>query len=350
MSFNTNHIISLQNYEEWFVLYLDNELTAAKRKEVEDFLLLHPQLQEEMDLLQSTRLPVEQVIFSGKAELLAASMKMNTVDEALLLYVDNELPAAEYKKIDDQLRTDNDFRLQYELLQKTKLDSADVVSYPDRKELYRHSEKRVIVPVWMRIAAAVVLLLTGSYLFMPNESSNSVQPTTVAVIQKQTPPVKPSVPESPVPTTVVSQPQKPIVARNAGEKTGRGKQKDIPVSPVEKKVVEQLGAMQQSTEALAVQEWEPVQIDVKKLTTKPAMPLNNSVANLRVTSVVAAAYNLTEDPEETAVTAPDFRENNRTPAKGFLRKVSRFIERRTGIGTVNADNELLVGAVALKLN
>jgi hypothetical protein len=39
----------------------------------------------------------------------------------------------------------------------------------------------------------------------------------------------------------------------------------------------------------------------------------------------------------------------KTRGKGFFRKVSRFIQRNTGIGTVNSDNELLIGAVALKL-
>jgi hypothetical protein len=35
--------------------------------------------------------------------------------------------------------------------------------------------------------------------------------------------------------------------------------------------------------------------------------------------------------------------------KGFLRKATRFIERRTNITTTNENNELLIGAVSLKL-
>jgi hypothetical protein len=42
-------------------------------------------------------------------------------------------------------------------------------------------------------------------------------------------------------------------------------------------------------------------------------------------------------------------ENKSSRFKGFLRKATRFIERRTGINPVNEDNELLIGAVAIKL-
>ena len=35
--------------------------------------------------------------------------------------------------------------------------------------------------------------------------------------------------------------------------------------------------------------------------------------------------------------------------RGFLRKATRFIERRTGINPTNEDDELLIGAVAIKL-
>jgi hypothetical protein len=35
--------------------------------------------------------------------------------------------------------------------------------------------------------------------------------------------------------------------------------------------------------------------------------------------------------------------------KGFLRKATRFIERRTNISTTNENNELVIGVVALKL-
>ena len=57
MSFNSRHITP-ENYEEYLLLYVDNELTAAEKEMVDAFLIVHPELQIELDMLMSTRLPV----------------------------------------------------------------------------------------------------------------------------------------------------------------------------------------------------------------------------------------------------------------------------------------------------
>src|SRR5690349_14838310 len=135
MSFSSNHTINPTNYEEWFMLYMDNELSTEERVLVEHFLLLHPHLQEEMEILQSTKLPVDAIAFPGKEELHADAMKLNAVDEALLLYLDNELSPAEKEAVEKKIAADRDYHLQYAVLQQTKLDAADIVPYPAKKEL-----------------------------------------------------------------------------------------------------------------------------------------------------------------------------------------------------------------------
>src|SRR5438309_7778784 len=102
---SNNHstpMITRNNYEEFFLLYVDEELTAEQKKAVDDFVCLHPDLKEELDLLSSTKLPAEDFHFEGKTELFSDSMKVNTVDEALLLYIDHELPMAEAANVEAQ--------------------------------------------------------------------------------------------------------------------------------------------------------------------------------------------------------------------------------------------------------
>lgn len=344
-------MISLHNYEEWFVLYMDEELTAAQKAAVETFVLQHPHLQEELDLLLGTKLPVDQVRFTAKKDLLADAMKLNTVDESLLLYIDNELPAAKKKTVEEKITTDPTFRLQHQLLLQTKLDTAEVVSYPHKKELYRHTEKVVFFAAWMRIAVAVVLILFATLFFVLNNSQQVSNPD-VAVTKK------------PVEKTILPQPsgkteeanslprEETIALQTTGTRTETREENDTnPVLPQAEKhaVVESLPAENQ-VQAVAVNRIEPVKINLAQLTEQPSVAVNNLVANSSVTSATLASYNPVENPEEPAVTDGDYKGAKRSSAKGFLRKVSRFIEKRTGIGTVNADNELLVGAVALKLN
>ncbi len=47
-------MINLKNYEEWFLLYADNELTASEKESVMAFIALHPDLRQEMHVYLSS--------------------------------------------------------------------------------------------------------------------------------------------------------------------------------------------------------------------------------------------------------------------------------------------------------
>ncbi|HET7899189.1 MAG TPA: hypothetical protein VFL47_15995 [Flavisolibacter sp.] len=343
-------MINLTNYEEWFVLYLDDELTNEQKAKVDAFVLQHPHLQEELDLLLSTKLPAEPMTFTAKADLLADSMKLNTVDENLLLYIDNELPKAEKIAVEEKISSDPTYRLQHEVLQQAKLSSADVILYPNKKELYRHNGKIAFFPIWMRIAVAVVLVLFATLFFVLNNN----QPSTIngLAVRETKVDQKKNLPTAiTAPATVLPQNQTATLHTKTQSVATKKKETGSPVTtPEVQKVSNDLSPVQEPVQTASVRKVEPIRLDLARLTEEPAVAVNNLIANSAVTSHHAVAYNSVETPDEAAVTDGDYKGAKRTSAKGFLRKVSRFIEKRTGIGTVNADNELLVGAVALKLN
>src|SRR5678815_4967560 len=61
--------INRHNYEEFFILYMDNELDSDDRRMVEAFVLQHPDIQEELALLKRSKLEPEQIVFAGKGSL-----------------------------------------------------------------------------------------------------------------------------------------------------------------------------------------------------------------------------------------------------------------------------------------
>ncbi len=64
-------MIDLKNYEEWFVLYADNELSVSDKQSVMAFIQLHPDLHPELKLLLSLKShPDQQVLFPDKTVLL----------------------------------------------------------------------------------------------------------------------------------------------------------------------------------------------------------------------------------------------------------------------------------------
>ena len=59
----------MQNYESYCLLYIDNELAAAERMELELFMQAHPTLANELAALQQTVLTPETLLFEDKAIL-----------------------------------------------------------------------------------------------------------------------------------------------------------------------------------------------------------------------------------------------------------------------------------------
>jgi flagellar biosynthesis protein FliP len=58
--------ITTNNYESFFLLYVDNELTELEKQEVEAFVQSNPALSVEFDSLKQTKLHQEQIIYANK--------------------------------------------------------------------------------------------------------------------------------------------------------------------------------------------------------------------------------------------------------------------------------------------
>jgi hypothetical protein len=71
--------IGLNNYQEYFLLYIDNELGSSEKQAVETFVLQQPQLQDEFTLLKQTILASETIIFTNKESLYRKEEKRRPV-------------------------------------------------------------------------------------------------------------------------------------------------------------------------------------------------------------------------------------------------------------------------------
>ena len=349
MSFNSRHITP-ENYEEYLLLYVDNELTDAEREMVDAFLIVHPELQIELDMLMSTRLPEEDFVFEGREALLAHEMKKDDIDEQLLSYIDNELTPAEKAKLEMRLGSDSLYAAELTSLLKTKLDPEETIVYPNKQELYRHTRKVISFRMWVQVAAAVVfvvfvsgLYLTESYKDEPSFANNIMPGTTKedavpAPVQTVMPPVNDVAAQTKTETPVTNN-------ENVTEKKAE-------IAPAKTYVVAKQEASPAyiPTKAAA----EPVSIAKTERNLQPIRTSGNNSPEIDleinepvVTSAITASYNV-QEPRNTSVVATE-SVKTKGSLKGFLRKATRIIEKNTGIGATNEDNELLIGALAVKL-
>jgi hypothetical protein len=349
---NNQNMIHLGNYEEFFVLYMDNELSDEQMKMVDDFLIKHPDLQVEFDILASTKLPAEQVSIN-KEDLLADSMKLNVFDEELLLFIDNELPAEQKKIVALELENNKDYRLQHQVLINTKLDASEVIAYPNKKELYRKSDSGVVFfKPWMRIAAAVLLIAALGITYFRNNNSASVDPIPNIAVNNDNKPVIKEITKEKDKSEDILQDIQPVkenmIARNEEVKEKKTYKKD------NREIINQApdqNLVAHNDVSVNLPQQKPMEsINI----SQPAISMgsidisrdNSILNNLAVTSDHTTAYNNTN---ASAVIADDAKGNEtKGSVKGFLRRATRLIEKRTGIDATT-DGELLIGVVAVKL-
>src|SRR5580765_3958686 len=102
--------INVQNYEEYFVRFIDHDLSKEEAGEVQLFLQQHPELKSELDAFQSTVLkPDSAVIFADK-EVLKRGITVANHEEYFVRMVENDLSSEEKTEV-------NHFLAQYPQLQ-----------------------------------------------------------------------------------------------------------------------------------------------------------------------------------------------------------------------------------------
>jgi len=151
--------INRHNYETFFLLYVDNELSAADRKSVELFVQENPDLGNELLALLGTTLPDEKIKFHSKESLFKNEVDNELLQENLLLHLDNELDPLASDKIKALIASDAVIASEWNILQQTKLSANDEIIFQNKNILYRHERGRVISINFWRVAAAAAILL-----------------------------------------------------------------------------------------------------------------------------------------------------------------------------------------------
>ena len=150
--------ITRANFEEFCILYGDNELSTEDRRRLEEFVEANPDLRMEFDLWSRVKLtPDNSIRFDLKEMLIESEAELN---EDLLLYLDNEMPAELRPEFEEALDLDPEMLNELILFSKTKLDpKEELIEFPHKQSLYRTGERRRVIPIfWQRIAAVAAVL------------------------------------------------------------------------------------------------------------------------------------------------------------------------------------------------
>ena len=156
--------INRNNYEEYFLLYADNELSPAEKNEVEIFVQQHFDLEEEFNMIKlAINFPDKNVSMPDKSLLMknesSSFINENNYEEIFILYNDDELSIEQENETKKFVKLHPQFNIEFELIGKSKLTYDEAIVYPDKKQLYKKEKVGRVIPLilWRYLAAAVFI-------------------------------------------------------------------------------------------------------------------------------------------------------------------------------------------------
>ena len=354
--------IDRHNYEEFFILYWDDELTASQKQVVENFVKDNADLQEEFKILGETRFtPDKSVQLEEKEFLLNKSfINITNYEEQLLNYIDDELSSDERKEVERSAAKYPTIQKELALLQKTKFQPEAAIIFPDKSMLYRREEKvRVISMTWFRVAVAAAIILIAGFVTLklvntgnseqnadvvntnPKNSNPVLEPPADQIPNNQSPDnVKTNEKTAPVQPGIEKKNQRPVPENKIDNTIAVYKDGNKNNLPKERKNNDKPIAETDNVVAVMSKENNKAQkIESEKTDT--------SFSNPSVTKSSPISFAKIDDSSNDDEIASGKKE--KVGLKEFLRKTTRVFERRTKIQATTEDNKLLVGAFAVSL-
>jgi len=348
--------IDRHNYEEYFVLYIDNELTVEQMKQVELFVMDNPDLEEELVMLQQSRLiPDDSIVFDEKHLLMKEEndsfINMNNYEEWLVSYVDNELNEQQKIIVEKFAASHAHVQQELALFKQTKLQPEKII-FADKRVLYKRESARIVSMQWWRISVAAMLVLaagiglfsifnkkpaTGNGNIVKKEISKE-QPTSTA--NTNSPNNGTSVSIGPARSTVENNQSLTASTNDRVEKKENPKPKvyrdnnnneqQVAVNPMPRRVI--------IRDEITVQSVKTKSPDLAKL--------NEKINTLKIVDTSVTNHPV-QTPQPMYASNTDNDENKRF--RGFFRKATRLIERNTNVNPTENDERVLIGGMAINL-
>lgn len=335
--------INRNNYEEFFLLYIDGELGADDRAEVEDFLSQNPDLAPELEELRRVILNTdEEIVFSNPESLLKSespAAEKQDIETNILLYIDNELEEEKRADLEKLIATDAVYAKLFAQLEATKL-TPENLEFPEKLTLYRKSGARVVYARWISLAAAAAILSFVAFMWLKSGENSDPKKHTEPSIVITEPNSNQTAEEQ-----VKVDPEKIHIR----ESIAIAEQKEMPatVNPQKNEINQPKPTIHPADETeMALR---PVSVNVQQQDLAAIAPVSGStVVSIQTPSLLKPSLSgetvdeISKQALKTALSAGQAEPEDeiyiagmplsKTPLEGVVRKASRLLEKTANIG------------------
>jgi hypothetical protein len=353
-------------------MYVDNELSASERAEVEAFVNENPDLKTELDMFREVVLrPEPELMFDNKQSLLKGNtdnpVNELNYEEYFVMYADDELTIEEKRFTEEFVYKHPRFQQEFELILEAKLVADKSIIFSDKKSLYRtEKERRVVYIRWQRIAAAAIvtgLMLVSAWYFLGNNNTNQNGPVVAQnnetksnnKANKQTAPapdksastnsesVQRQAPADIVEEQTPASPVKELRKPNTSEKKS---DKPRNISPVENVTPEKTEIAMNEEPHAPIEKIKPSEIETGLIASNERKPIIDEAISESELRMRASGNTVTTDVIDAAaetdnniVYVANTSVSKKNKMRGIFRKASRFVEKATNFDPTGKDGD-----------
>ena len=169
-------MINKENYEAYFLDYIEGNLSQEDTDMLLLFLDRNPELKNELEGFGSISLTPTSASFDinslKKVDLVNDTINESNFEEFAIATVENELNASKQRELQSAIQSNPSLEKEFGLVSKTLLKAKTYIKHPDKSELKKSIP--LFIP-FLRYGSVAAILLLMIYFFIPkgNEIGNS---------------------------------------------------------------------------------------------------------------------------------------------------------------------------------
>ena len=176
--------INISNYEAYLLDFMEGNLSGADISLLKEFVLLHPELEINLEDTELVTLESETISLGSKENLKKAAFSFS--DEQLVAYIENKLAPKEKEKLEIASISDHLLAKELRLYKSTILQSDTSIVF-ENKESLKKQNKVIFFNTRVYAAAAALLLVFGLWFVLRNIDNNTSIPKNLS---ENTDPIK----------------------------------------------------------------------------------------------------------------------------------------------------------------
>ena len=226
--------IDRNNYEPYFIDYLEGTLDEKLVDDFLEFLQQNPDLKEELALFNTVNIEPEEVTFSKKQNLFKEKYDLeNEFNNAAIAQIEGDISEQEKTDFENYIQHHPEKKKDLTLFEATKLKADEKIIFTKKNKLYHRSAGKTVWMWSVRVAAVLVIALMF-YVLTDNSSNKLIPENQVAVIKDDSPQKEKPQEQKQTPKTQVNQQKEEPVKTEISKEKSATKKETKKAEPVQK--------------------------------------------------------------------------------------------------------------------